>query len=98
MLVEQLLEKAAALRDLGDESEDWSVRIAWMQSLIAELWKARGLYPGVTRVLDHLAFRSAIAPFKSQFRTCLASARELRAFASAGFKASAFFAAASAAG
>src|SRR6516165_2499165 len=37
-----------------------------MQSLIAELWKARGLYPGLPKVLDHLAFRSAIVPFKAQ--------------------------------
>jgi hypothetical protein len=51
-------------RDLVDESEDCTVRIAWMQSLIAELLKGRGLYPGLTKVLDHLGFRPATAALR----------------------------------
>lgn len=65
-LVERFLEFAFTLKDLGDTSEDWSLRIDWLQSLIAELWKNRGLYPGLGKVLDYLGFTDAIPFFKSQ--------------------------------
>ncbi len=42
VLIEQLLGRVAALRDLGDTSEDWSIRGDWLQSLIAELWESAG--------------------------------------------------------
>ena len=61
-LVERFLEAANALREMGDKTEDWTVRIAWLQSLIAELWHGRGLYPGLPKVLDSLGFGDAI-PF-----------------------------------
>lgn len=65
-LVEQFLGIAVTLKELGDTSEDWSVRIAWLQSLVAELWQSRGLYPGMTKVLDYLEFQEAIPFFKEQ--------------------------------
>ena len=66
VMVEQMLDKVAALRDAGDKSEDWSSRLEWLQSLIAELWVCRGLYPGLTKVLDYLEFRPAILPYRKQ--------------------------------
>jgi hypothetical protein len=66
VLVEQLLEKATALRDMGDRSEDWSIRIDWLQSLISELWRSRGLYPGMTKSLEVLGLTRAVLPFKKQ--------------------------------
>ncbi len=65
-LVEQLLEIATTLKDMGDTSEDWSVRIGWLQSLVGELWRSRGLYPGLPAVLDYLDFKEAIPYFKQQ--------------------------------
>src|SRR5258708_23723210 len=65
-LVEKLLEIATTLKDMGDTSEDWSVRIGWLQSLVAELWRSRGLYPGLLAVLDYLDFKEAIPYFKQQ--------------------------------
>lgn len=65
-LVEQFLEVAAVLKEMGDKSEDWSARIAWLQSLIAELWSNRGLYPGLARVLDYIGFWEAIPFLKAQ--------------------------------
>ena len=66
VLIEQLVARVAALRDQADRSEDWSIRLNWLQSLIAELWLGRGLYPGMTKVLDVLGFKEAISPFKRQ--------------------------------
>lgn len=49
--LEQFLAKVRFLREIGDESEDWSVREAWLLKSISELWKHRGLYPGLLKVL-----------------------------------------------
>lgn len=65
-LVEKFLEVAGTLRDMGDTNEDWSARINWLSSLIAELWDSRGLYPGLSKVLDHLDFKQAIPFFKAR--------------------------------
>lgn len=65
-LVEKLLEIATILKGIGDTSEDWSVRISWLQSLVGELWRSRGLYPGLSAVLDYLDFKEAIPFFKNQ--------------------------------
>ncbi|MFI5454095.1 MAG: AAA family ATPase [Isosphaerales bacterium] len=66
VMVEQMLDKVTALRDMGDRSEDWPIRLQWLQSLIAELWECRGLYPGLTKVLDYLEFSPAIMPYRKQ--------------------------------
>lgn len=65
-LVEQFLEVAHTLKEIGDDSENWSLRIQWLQSLIAELWQARGLYPGLAKVMDYLKFQQAIPYIKAQ--------------------------------
>ena len=65
-IIERFLEVAAALKDVGDTSENWDVRIQWLQSLIGELWKSRGLYPGLTSVLSFLGFQDAIQHWKRQ--------------------------------
>jgi len=67
-LVEQFLGAAVRLKELGDTSENWDVRISWLQSLIAELWDSRGLYPGLTKVLDVLQFKPAIQYFRSRMQ------------------------------
>ena len=68
-LVEQFLEVAHTLKGIGDDSENWTLRIQWLQSLIAELWEARGLYPGLPKVLDCLEFQAAIPYVKAQITT-----------------------------
>lgn len=62
-LVERLVEIASYLREIGDDSEDWGQRLTWLNSLLAELWKGRGLYPGLARVMDLLGMAEAVQPF-----------------------------------
>jgi exodeoxyribonuclease V alpha subunit len=50
-LLEQFLAKVRLLRELGDKTEDWNAREAWLLATIAKLWKHRGLYPGLLNVL-----------------------------------------------
>jgi hypothetical protein len=54
-LVEQLINICEyLLNDLKDKSEDWDYRLRWLQSLLAELWKARGIFPGMLGVLQYI--------------------------------------------
>jgi exodeoxyribonuclease V alpha subunit len=50
-LLEQFLAKIRLLRGLGDTTEDWGVREAWLLKVITELWSHRGLYPGLLKAL-----------------------------------------------
>jgi exodeoxyribonuclease V alpha subunit len=49
--LEQFLAKVRTLKALGDDTEDWDVREAWLLKTIAELWTHRGLYPGLLKCL-----------------------------------------------
>lgn len=51
VLIERFVEIASYLREIGDDSENWSVRLSWLNGLLAELWRSRGLYPGLARIL-----------------------------------------------
>ena len=64
-LVERFVEIATFLRDKGDTSENWVVRLAWLNSLLAELWKGRGLFPGLARVMDLLGLSVGITAFRA---------------------------------
>lgn len=59
-LIERLSEIVGVLQEIGDESENWQARQAWLASVMAQLWKNRGLYPGILRVWDYLKFSEAI--------------------------------------
>ena len=50
-LLEQFLAKVRFLRDIGDQTEDWNVRETWLLTTISELWRYRGLYPGLLKAL-----------------------------------------------
>lgn len=65
-LVEGFLRSVRELQDLGDTSEDWSVRARWLEGLISELWRHRGLMPGMTAALELLSFEDAIPFFKQE--------------------------------
>ncbi len=59
-IVERFIEIANFLKTKGDTSENWDVRLTWLNSLVAELWQERGLYPGLARVLDLMKMPEAI--------------------------------------
>ena len=65
-IVEGLLEVAAALNELGDDSESWPVRIAWLQSVVAELWRSRGVFPGLARTMDAIGLPEAASWVKAE--------------------------------
>jgi hypothetical protein len=64
-LVERFVEIATYLRDKGDTSENWTVRLEWLNSLLAELWKGRGLFPGLARVMDLLGLSVGVTAFRA---------------------------------
>jgi len=66
VLVEQLLEKAMFLKEIGDDTENWDQRIQWLRNLIAELWEYRGLYPGLPAVMSCLGLDAAIPYLKKR--------------------------------
>ena len=55
-MIEQFLSSVEALESVGDTSEDWQTRKYWLQCLVGELWKSRGLYPGLPALLEVLSF------------------------------------------
>lgn len=65
-IAERFLEITGTLHEMGEKAEDWTARAKWLQSLIGELWKSRGLYPGVPAVLDLIGFEQAIPFWKKQ--------------------------------
>ncbi len=64
--VEGFLRIVGELQDIGDHTENWEERARWLESLIAELWHNRGLYPGMPAVLEVLRFEHAIPYFRQQ--------------------------------
>lgn len=65
-LVEGFLRAVRELQTLGDTSEDWSRQARWLEQLIAELWRHRGLLPGMPAVLGVLSLHAAIPAFKAR--------------------------------
>ncbi len=65
-LLESFLRVIYTLKDMGDTTEDWQRRAQWVENLIAELWRHRGLFPGMGAVLTLLRMPNAIPYFKDQ--------------------------------
>ncbi|MFX0102224.1 MAG: hypothetical protein ACFFCS_21845 [Candidatus Hodarchaeota archaeon] len=64
-LIERFLEIAQVLTDLEPENnEKWQKQVEWLSSVVAELWKNRGVYAGILKVLDYCQFYKAISFFK----------------------------------
>jgi exodeoxyribonuclease V alpha subunit len=59
-LIERFVEIVGVLIEIGDTHENWQIRLDWLNSLMAELWKSRGLYPGLARAMDYLGFHEAV--------------------------------------
>lgn len=64
-LVEASLNTIKGLQEVGDESENWDYHSLWLESLIAELWNARGPIPGMAAVLSYLQAPRMVEFFKT---------------------------------
>ena len=64
--VEGFLRVVQNLREIKDTAEDWKARTLWLETLISELWRHRGLYPGMCAVLEVLNLQEVIDRFKAQ--------------------------------
>jgi hypothetical protein len=65
-LIERLIEAVTQLKEMGDTSENWDLRLSWLQAQVGRLWSARGLYPGMTAILETLGATGVIPWFKYQ--------------------------------
>ncbi len=63
-LVERFIQIVTYLDSIGDDSENWKIRLQWLNSLLAELWQTRGLYPGLARVMDIVGLSKVITAFR----------------------------------
>ena len=63
--LEQFLAKVRLLQALDGDNENWNVREEWLLKVIAELWKHRGLYPGLLKCLEVAGARALIDPVKA---------------------------------
>lgn len=64
-IINQLLGSVDALIEMGDDSENWEVRKTWLNSILNELWTARGPYPGFASVLENLDLHSQVSRYIS---------------------------------
>lgn len=62
-VINQLLAVVDTLIEIGDETESWRERKAWLNSLLSELWEARGPYPGLPSVLETLGLNDLISHY-----------------------------------
>lgn len=62
-VIHQIIETLDVLIEMGDDTEDWNKRKDWLNSVLNELWKARGPYPGFGSVLEALQLPSLIKPY-----------------------------------
>ena len=50
-------------------SENWAARETWLGSLLAELWKSRGPFPGLPKVMDYLSYSAGVAYWVDETKT-----------------------------
>lgn len=62
-VINQLLTSVDALIELGDTTENWNDRKDWLNSVLAEIWQARGPYPGFPAVLEFLGLQVLISDY-----------------------------------
>lgn len=62
-IINQLLASIDALIALGDTTENWNERRNWLNSLLVEIWQARGPYPGFPAVLEFLGLQTLISGY-----------------------------------
>ena len=62
-VINQLIAVVDVLIEIGDDTEDWNARKEWLNSVLNELWKARGPYPGFPSVLEYFGLQDLISSY-----------------------------------
>ena len=62
-VINQLLAVVDTLIEIGDDSENWNIRKTWLNSVLNELWTARGPYPGFPSVLEALGLTNLVSSY-----------------------------------
>ncbi len=62
-IINQLIAAVDALIEFNDTSQNWKERKDWLNKVLAEIWAARGPYPGFPAVLECLKLNSLISDY-----------------------------------
>lgn len=62
-VVWKFLEIIDVLIEIGDTTENWALRKNWLNSLLNELWKNRGPFPGLPAVMETVGLSSVISEY-----------------------------------
>lgn len=64
-IINQLLNSVDVLIEIGDDTENWEERKKWLNSVLNELWKARGPYPGFASAMINMGLETLVAYYVS---------------------------------
>ena len=64
-VINQLIAVVDVMIEIGDDSENWVVRKDWLNSVLNELWTARGPYPGFPSVLECVGLKTLVSSYTS---------------------------------
>ena len=59
-IMNQLLNTVDVLIESGDDTENWDERKKWINSVLNELWKARGPYPGFASAMVNMGLEELV--------------------------------------
>lgn len=62
-VINQLIAVVDTLIEIGDDTEDWLKRKAWLNGVLNELWSARGPFPGFTSVMEYLGLNDFVSTY-----------------------------------
>ena len=64
-VINQLIAVVETLIEIEDDSEDWSKRKEWLNSVLSELWTARGPFPGFPSIMEYMGLNNLISKYIS---------------------------------
>ena len=62
-VINQLIAVVDTLIEIEDDTEDWSKRKEWLNSVLNELWTARGPFPGFPSVMESLGLHDFVSKY-----------------------------------
>lgn len=62
-VVNQLIAAVDTLIEIKDDTENWIKRKEWLNSVLNELWTARGPYPGFLSIMENLGLHDLVSKY-----------------------------------